>query len=625
MKSDINDLCEAFLAALTNAGYAVKSIENYKQVSNRFKKFCAENGYDTYTVNIGQIFADNVFNEETGAFVGYRNVMYGRFVRLINSFYLQGTFDFSMVTKEKNLPKSIHLIEIYQDYMEHLKTQYSNIGTIGFFQNGMLHLLRYMEDGGILTLKDLAVSDVVNYICSWSQKHQRNVLCILRNIFRHFGREDLYFAVAGIHPYRTKRIVPMFTDNEIMSIEEVLSSPSVSHRDAAIFFLGLTTGMRAVDVVDLRLANIDWDNETIFFQQSKTGNAVCLPLTVDIGNSIYRYILEERPRVDDDHVFLRSQAPFIPLGGHSTCYYIVSNILQRAGIQKDGRIWGMCMLRHNAASMMVQNSIIWLKGQGASTRTINLRITSIRSFLKYCGQEDFELRGIYESVCQIQKLKEEKHPILYLRPEATAAILSAYDMNTQKHRRNRMILILLYDTGARVQELADLDIESLHLDVPNPYISIIGKGRKRRNVPIMRKTVAHLNSYLKEFHPSEQSAPLFYSMRDGKPHRLSTDSISLVVGTAAKMARETCNAVPENVHCHLFRKTKAMDLYKNGIPLPFIMQLLGHESISTTSGFYAFATLEMMSDAINKSVPIIGGTEKLWKNKNAKQALYTLD
>lgn len=363
MKSDINDLCEAFLAALTNAGYAVKSIENYKQVSNRFKKFCAENGYDTYTVNIGQIFADNVFNEETGAFVGYRNVMYGRFVRLINSFYLQGTFDFSMVTKEKNLPKSIHLIEIYQDYMEHLKTQYSNIGTIGFFQNGMLHLLRYMEDGGILTLKDLAVSDVVNYICSWSQKHQRNVLCILRNIFRHFGREDLYFAVAGIHPYRTKRIVPMFTDNEIMSIEEVLSSPSVSHRDAAIFFLGLTTGMRAVDVVDLRLANIDWDNETI----------------------------------------------------------------------------------------------------------------------------------------------------------------------------------------------------------------------------------------------------------------------SLVVGTAAKMARETCNAVPENVHCHLFRKTKAMDLYKNGIPLPFIMQLLGHESISTTSGFYAFATLEMMSDAINKSVPIIGGTEKLWKNKNAKQALYTLD
>ena len=71
----------------------------------------------------------------------------------------------------------------------------------------------------------------------------------------------------------------------------------------------------------------------------------------------------------------------------------------------------------------VKEFVVWLKGQGASARTVNLRITSIRSFLKYCGQEDFELRGIYESVCQIQKLKEEKHPILYLQPEATAAIL----------------------------------------------------------------------------------------------------------------------------------------------------------------------------------------------------------
>lgn len=162
-----------------------------------------------------------------------------------------------MVTKEKNLPESMQLMEVYQDYMEYLKTQYSNIGTVGFFQNGMLRLLHYMEKSGIPTLTDLAVTDVVNYICSWFQKHHRNVSCILRNIFQHFGRKDLYFAVAGIHPYRAKRIVPMFTDNEIMSIKEVLSSPSVSHRDAAIFFLGLTTGMRAVDVVNLRLSNID--------------------------------------------------------------------------------------------------------------------------------------------------------------------------------------------------------------------------------------------------------------------------------------------------------------------------------------------------------------------------------
>ena len=136
MKSNIDDLCDAFIAAITDVGYAPKNIENYKQVSNRFKKFCAENDYDTYTANIGQMFADNIFNEKTGELVRYRYVMYNRFVRLINSFCLQGAFDFSIVKKEKSLPTSTQLIELYQNYTQHLKAQYSNNGTVGFFKMG---------------------------------------------------------------------------------------------------------------------------------------------------------------------------------------------------------------------------------------------------------------------------------------------------------------------------------------------------------------------------------------------------------------------------------------------------------------------------------------------------------
>lgn len=273
----------------------------------------------------------------------------------------------------------------------------------------------------------------------------------------------------------------------------------------------------------------------------------------------------------------------------------------------------------------VTDFIRWLKEKGYAPKTINLKLTAIRSFLKYCGEEDFELYGVYSEVCNIKKQKEDKKPIEYLQSSATTAILSAYDTSTAKHRRNRMMLILLYDTGSRVQELADLNISSLHLDHENPFVTLIGKGRKSRNVPLLRKTVKHLDVYLQEFHLKNEECPLFYSLMDGIPHRLSTDSISLILKTAANKARANCNEMPANVHCHMIRKTKAMDLYKNGVPLPFIMQLLGHESMSTTSGFYAFATLEMMSDAMNKAAPKINDEEKLWKKKAVKKILYSLD
>jgi len=273
----------------------------------------------------------------------------------------------------------------------------------------------------------------------------------------------------------------------------------------------------------------------------------------------------------------------------------------------------------------IKDFISWLTDKNSSAKTINLRLTAIRSFLKFSSEEDFELRGIYTDVCSIKKVKVEKKPIVYLQPEATAAILAAYDTATAKHRRNRMMLIMLYDTGARVQELADMNTSSLHLGEKNPFVTLIGKGRKSRNVPLLNKTVQHLQLYLREFHPEMNECPLFYSLLDGKPHRLSTDSISLVLKSAADKSRETCEAVPERVHCHMIRKTKAMDLYKNGVPLPFIMQLLGHESMSTTAGFYAFATLEMMSDAMNKAMPTMNKKDKLWKKGDMRKLLYSLD
>ena len=175
----------------------------------------------------------------------------------------------------------------------------------------------------------------------------------------------------------------------------------------------------------------------------------------------------------------------------------------------------------------IKDFVEWLREKKYAPKTINLKLTAIRSFLRYCADEDFELRGIYHDVCTVRKVKEEKKPIEYLQPAATKAILASYDTRTAKHRRNRMILILLYDTGARVQELSDLSLSSLHLDMPNPYVTLIGKGRKTRNVPVMDKTVAHLKKYLEEFHPDLTEAQ--FSKEEGDAYVFTSPSEEIKV------------------------------------------------------------------------------------------------
>lgn len=76
-----------------------------------------------------------------------------------------------------------------------------------------------------------------------------------------------------------------------------------------------------------------------------------------MGNALFRYITEERPKIDSSYLFLRSFAPYAPFADHAACHSVVSKVLRIAGIDKNNRMSGMHMLRHNAASTMVRNEI----------------------------------------------------------------------------------------------------------------------------------------------------------------------------------------------------------------------------------------------------------------------------
>lgn len=259
-------------------------------------------------------------------------------------------------------------------------------------------------------------------------------------------------------------------------------------------------------------------------------------------------------------------------------------------------------------------------------KTCNLRVTAIHSLLEFAAHENIEsLMSIYLNACTVKGVKVSPGPIKYFEEYQMKALLAAPNPETRIGRRNQMMLILYYDTAARIAELLEMNIGQLHLDAETPYLTILGKGKKYRNIPLMDKTVRHLKRYIKDYHhDGNPDRPLFYARTYGEIHPLSHDTVEKMIKSYADQCSKEGTSMLEKPHCHMIRKTRAMDLYKNGMPLAHIQQLLGHENMSTTSGFYAFATLETLANsmiAANKEETKEG---RKWDNEEILKKIYSL-
>jgi integrase/recombinase XerD len=252
---------------------------------------------------------------------------------------------------------------------------------------------------------------------------------------------------------------------------------------------------------------------------------------------------------------------------------------------------------------VIYEFLVWLQNtRGCGATTKNHRLAALKSFFHYCAMEDPALMAIYLDIQKVRSQRVNRTRVEYMSETALKTLLEQPNSRTRCGLRDRFFMILLYDTGARIQEILDLKLRDIHLNDQTPCIYLTGKGNKTRAVPIMDKTIAHFHEYMKTFHPNahpKDDEQLFFTLIKGQTGKMSDDNVSCFLKRYAESAQKVCPEVPLRMHAHLFRHTRAMHLYQAGIPLSYIKDFLGHVSVNTTDN-YASTDTSMMKAALEK-------------------------
>ena len=236
----------------------------------------------------------------------------------------------------------------------------------------------------------------------------------------------------------------------------------------------------------------------------------------------------------------------------------------------------------------------WLaekRGNKASTR--NQRLAALKSLARYVASRAPEHLDRCRQVRELQRARVEEKQVEYLDSDELGQIVQAPIPDDAAGLRDRALLLLLYNTGARVQEICDLDAEDVFLD-ETPRVRLSGKGRKERVCPLWIRTVSAIRAWLDTRRPLSGGAALFLNANG---RRLTRSGVSYVLARAANKTGIQSFRHARRLTPHVIRHSTAMHLLQAGVDLTVIASWLGHAQLTTTHG-YVTIDLRMKEEAL---------------------------
>lgn len=236
-----------------------------------------------------------------------------------------------------------------------------------------------------------------------------------------------------------------------------------------------------------------------------------------------------------------------------------------------------------------------------SVGTRNVRLAAIKAYVKYVAFKNMDLVPLQVGLASLKSKTVHPRRNNWLDKDQILLILEQ-PKRTRLGIRDRFILLFLFLTGARLNEMTAVKVNDVVTDGKHPYIRLAGKGNKPRIVPVSDEAfLENFLYYCRLFHPLDNPDEfLFYTTIRGNQDKMSEDNVQRICKKYGDMAREIDNSLPA-IHPHLFRHSYGAQLYRLGLSLEEIAKLLGHVDISTTE-VYAETDMEIATEALKKMI-----------------------
>lgn len=318
--------------------------------------------------------------------------------------------------------------------------------------------------------------------------------------------------------------------------------------------------------------------------------------------------------------FLQEYAPYVKTGSEHTIRGYTTALDQYLEWLEDFK-------KHSASTItsqcfeakMIEEWLVWLqKEKKQSKATVNVRLASIRTFIKYLAKQNPKYRYLAAEAVDISRIKAPKRKIHGLNREAVKSLLSVIPTNTISGRRYLLMITLLYATATRLDEILSLKISNLYLNDNNPSIRVLGKGAKWRNIPILDNTKQFIQVYIRSFHGEspDPNAYLFFTKHKGMYEKMSQTAVRKMLRKYAEKAHKICPDCPTDLHPHQMRHSKATHLLEDGVSDVIVAEFLGHSGLHTIQDY-----VDVSMEQKRKSIDTLKDdhdrqTAKKWKEMN---------